>query len=192
MLVQRPYRRSVEKLDPRDRKTMLLAAVTGHLGPTVFRSTDGGRKWKEAERPPAFPKVENGDGPAVKRTFFLAPRQSMTYANTLFEAFRLSSGAGAVTIDATSAGSSAQLRVTSRTFTTGTVGTYGQSVPEVQPRQLEKTLYVTGIQSTAGYRTNIGLVNRGTAAADQSGIRERKAARAPVSSPSAVAVVGSR
>ena len=60
-------------LDPRDRKTMLLAAVTGHLGPTVFRSTDGGRKWKEAERPPAFPKVEGGDGPAVKRTFFLAP-----------------------------------------------------------------------------------------------------------------------
>ena len=100
----------------------------------------------------------------TERTFFLAPRQSMTYANTLFEAFRLSSGAGAVTIDATSAGSSAQLRVTSRTFTTGTIGTYGQSVPEVQPRQLEKTLYVTGIQSTAAYRTNIVLVNRGTAA----------------------------
>lgn len=99
----------------------------------------------------------------AEKTLYLAPRQSVTYANTLLEAFGLSSGAGAVTIDADSAGSSAQLRVTSRTFTTGSVGTYGQSVPEVQPRQLEKTLYVTGIQSTAGYRTNIGLVNRGDA-----------------------------
>jgi len=99
----------------------------------------------------------------AEKTLYLAPRQSVTYANTLFEAFGLSAGAGAVTIDANSAGSSAQLRVTSRTFTTGSVGTYGQSVPEVQPRQLEKTLYVTGIQSTSAYRTNIGLVNRGTA-----------------------------
>ena len=98
----------------------------------------------------------------AEKTFYLAPRQSVTYANALFEIFGLDSGAGAVTIDADSAGSSAQLRATSRTFTTGKVGTYGQSVPEVQPRQLQKTLYVTGIQSTDAYRTNIGLVNRGT------------------------------
>ena len=97
----------------------------------------------------------------AEKTLFLAPRQSVTYTNALFEAFGLSTGAGAVTIDANSAASSAQLRVTSRTFTTGSSGTYGQSVPEVQPRQLEKTLYVTGIQSTAAYRTNLGLVNRG-------------------------------
>ena len=59
-------------LDPRDGKTLLIAASTGHLGPTIFRSTDGGRNWKEAERPPAFPKVEGGDGPAVKHD--LLPR----------------------------------------------------------------------------------------------------------------------
>ena len=35
-------------LDPRDRRTLLAAAKTGHLGPTVFRSTDFGRTWKEA------------------------------------------------------------------------------------------------------------------------------------------------
>ena len=28
-------------LDPRDRRTILAAAKTGHLGPTVFRSTNG-------------------------------------------------------------------------------------------------------------------------------------------------------
>ncbi|HEX6084510.1 MAG TPA: PKD domain-containing protein [Thermoanaerobaculia bacterium] len=99
----------------------------------------------------------------AEKTLYLAPRQSVTYTNTLLEAFGLASGAGAVTIDANSAGSSAQLRVTSRTFTTGSLGTYGQSVPEVQPRQLEKTLYVTGIRNTSAYRTNLGLVNRGDA-----------------------------
>ena len=43
-------------LDPRDGRTLLAAAKTGHLGPTVFRSTDFGRSWKEAARPPAFPR----------------------------------------------------------------------------------------------------------------------------------------
>jgi photosystem II stability/assembly factor-like uncharacterized protein len=48
-------------LDPRDRRTLLAAARAGHLGPTVFRSTDHGRTWKEASRPPAFPKAPAGE-----------------------------------------------------------------------------------------------------------------------------------
>lgn len=47
-------------LDPRDGRTMLMAAVTGHLGPTVFRSTDKGKTWKEAAKPPAFKKASGG------------------------------------------------------------------------------------------------------------------------------------
>ncbi len=58
-------------LDPRDRRTLLAAAKTGHLGPTVFRSDDLGRTWKEAVRPPAFAKSENGR--AVDHTFWLTP-----------------------------------------------------------------------------------------------------------------------
>src|SRR5437763_492874 len=42
-------------LDPRDRRTLLAAVKTGHLGPTLFRSTNLGRTWQEAARPPAFP-----------------------------------------------------------------------------------------------------------------------------------------
>jgi len=38
------------RLDPRDRRTLLLAARTGHLVPTIFRSTDLGKSWKEASR----------------------------------------------------------------------------------------------------------------------------------------------
>ena len=61
-------------LDPRDRRTLLAAAKTGHLGPTVFRSTDLGGTWKEAARPPAFARAADGKpGRAVDHTFWLAP-----------------------------------------------------------------------------------------------------------------------
>jgi hypothetical protein len=61
-------------LDPRDGRTLLAAASTGHLGPTIFRSTDLGRTWKEATRPPAFPKVPEGEkGRVVNHTFWLTP-----------------------------------------------------------------------------------------------------------------------
>ena len=41
-------------LDPRDRgegRTMLMAAKTGHLGPTIFRSTDLGETWGQITTP---------------------------------------------------------------------------------------------------------------------------------------------
>jgi hypothetical protein len=61
-------------LDPRDGRTLLAAAKTGHLGPTVFRSTDLGRTWKEAVRPPAFPKAPDAaKGRVVNHTFWLTP-----------------------------------------------------------------------------------------------------------------------
>jgi photosystem II stability/assembly factor-like uncharacterized protein len=61
-------------LDPRDRRTMLMAARTGHLGPTVFRSTDAGKTWKEAKTPPAFPKAPEGQaGRVVDHVFWLTP-----------------------------------------------------------------------------------------------------------------------
>ncbi|MBI4425618.1 MAG: glycosyl hydrolase [Elusimicrobia bacterium] len=61
-------------LDPRDRKTIVLASRTGHLGPTVFHSRDQGRTWKEAARPPAFPKAPQGQkGRVVDHVFWLTP-----------------------------------------------------------------------------------------------------------------------
>jgi hypothetical protein len=74
-------------LDPRDGRTLLAAAKTGHLGPTVFRSTDRGRSWKEAARPPAFAKAANGEkGRTVDHTFWLTPgpadEPNLWYAGT--------------------------------------------------------------------------------------------------------------
>jgi hypothetical protein len=63
-------------LDPRDGRTLLAAAKTGHLGPTVFRSTDFGKTWKESGKPPAFAKPAEGSAvPArtVDHTFWLTP-----------------------------------------------------------------------------------------------------------------------
>lgn len=47
--------------DPREPRVLLMAAKTGHLGPTVYRSMDRGRTWKEAKLPPAFPKVSDAE-----------------------------------------------------------------------------------------------------------------------------------
>jgi hypothetical protein len=61
-------------LDPRDRRTMLMAASTGHLGPTVFRSSDFGETWQEVEHPPQFPKAPLGQrARAVDHVFWLTP-----------------------------------------------------------------------------------------------------------------------
>lgn len=74
-------------LDPRDRKTLLAASRTGHLGPTVFRSVDAGKTWKEATKPPAFPKAPQGQkGRVVDHTFWLtsghASEPDVWYAGT--------------------------------------------------------------------------------------------------------------
>ncbi len=52
---------------------MLAAARAGHLGPSVFRSTDAGKTWTEAKRPPAFPAKQGGGyGWTVNHVFWLA------------------------------------------------------------------------------------------------------------------------
>lgn len=60
--------------DPRNPSVRLMAAKTGHLGPTIFRSADAGATWKEATRPPAFPKSDDpATARAVSHTFWLSP-----------------------------------------------------------------------------------------------------------------------
>ena len=62
------------QLDPRDGRTLLAAAKTGHLGPTIFRSTNLGRTWKEARLPPAFAAPTGGlPARSVDHTFWLTP-----------------------------------------------------------------------------------------------------------------------
>jgi photosystem II stability/assembly factor-like uncharacterized protein len=61
-------------LDPRDRKALLMAVKTGHLGPTIRRSGNLGKTWTEAAKPPAFQKAPEGQkGRVVDHTFWLTP-----------------------------------------------------------------------------------------------------------------------
>jgi len=61
-------------LDPRDGRTALAAVRAGHLGPTVYRSEDGGRSWKESAKPPAFDKAASSEkGMSVSHVFWLTP-----------------------------------------------------------------------------------------------------------------------
>ncbi len=61
-------------LDPRDKRTMLIASKTGHLGPTIFRSLHMGRAWEEANKPPAFGAMPEEWGQrSVDYTFHLTP-----------------------------------------------------------------------------------------------------------------------
>lgn len=60
--------------DPRERSVLLCAARTGHLGPTIFRSENSGKTWKEASKPPAFDPPKDGQQlRTVNHTFWLTP-----------------------------------------------------------------------------------------------------------------------
>ncbi|HJV26568.1 MAG TPA: glycosyl hydrolase [Aromatoleum sp.] len=60
-------------LDPRDRKTLLMGTRPGHLGPSLFRSTDFGDTWQEATKPPAFAASDDPKAPSVDIVFWLTP-----------------------------------------------------------------------------------------------------------------------
>ena len=82
------------RVDPRDGKSLLMTSTGGHLGPTIYRSTNRGRTWKEAARPPRFAKAtrknpEDGKtsrGKSLRYNFWLEPghaeEQGTWYAGT--------------------------------------------------------------------------------------------------------------
>ncbi len=108
-----------------------------------------------------FVFVPGAGGSAQTRPLYLAPQQSVTYDNALLDIFGMPSGAGAIAVEATSPTTTPDIKITSRTFTTGTDGTYGQAVPNVPDAALQQTLFLTGLESDSNYRANVGLVNRG-------------------------------
>ncbi len=108
--------------------------------------------------------VPGSGGGLQTRSLFLSPKQSRTYANALLDIYGIGSGSGAIAIEARSSASTPRMKVNSRTFNDTGAGTYGQAVPAVNSDGLDQTQYVTGMQATADYRTNIGFVNRSSSA----------------------------
>ena len=86
-------------VDPRDGRTLLAAVRAGHLGPTVMRSSDFGKSWKEAASPPAFPKAPEGEkGESVAQVFWLTAghpkRPGRWYAGTTPQGLFVSNDGG--------------------------------------------------------------------------------------------------
>jgi PKD repeat protein len=142
------------------RSLVPAAAQTNGVGGSVWRTEltlfNGGSEPASGQ----FTFIPGGGAPVLTRSLFIGINQSITYANALNDLFGLSNGAGAIAIEASSATTTPAIRITSRTFTTGTAGTYGQSVPNVSTDDSSSTLLLTGLEADANFRTNIGLVNR--------------------------------
>ncbi len=142
------------------RSLVPAAAQTNGIGGSVWRTEltlfNGGSEPAGGQ----FTFIPGGGGQVLTRSLYLNANQSITYANALSDLFGLSTGSGAIAIEATSATSTPALRITSRTFTTGAAGTYGQSVPNVSDGDPSTTILLTGLEQDANFRTNIGLVNR--------------------------------
>ncbi|MEO8034139.1 MAG: PKD domain-containing protein [Acidobacteriota bacterium] len=104
--------------------------------------------------------LNSAGGPPPNSLIVLGSRQSVTYVNALLDIFGVASGAGAITVEATNPSGSPLLEVSSRTFTNGSTGTYGQSVPDVSAAALQSNLFLTGLESDSAFRSNLGLVNQ--------------------------------
>jgi PKD repeat protein len=104
-------------------------------------------------------------GRPATRTVTILPKATLTYDNALRDLFGVTSGAAALSIEATQQVGAPQLRVSSRTFTGSNGGTYGQYVPDCPDGTSAATAYVTGLVSNPSSRSNIGFVNDSQAAA---------------------------
>jgi PKD repeat protein len=142
------------------RSLVPAAAQTNGIGGSVWRTEltlfNGGSEAAAGQ----FTFIPGGGGAVLTRSLFINANQSITFANALSDLFGLSTGSGAIAIEASSATSTPAIRATSRTFTTGSAGTYGQSVPNVSDGEASTTLLLTGLEQDANFRTNLGLVNR--------------------------------
>jgi PKD repeat protein len=142
------------------RTLISAAAQTNGAGGSVWRTEltlfNAGNEGASVQ----FVFLPSAGGAVLARSTYVAPMQTLTYNNALLDIYGMSSGAGAITIEATSPTSTPSLKISSRTFTTGSSGTYGQAVPSVTSDALHMQQVLTGIESDAAYRTNIGLVNR--------------------------------
>lgn len=94
-----------------------------------------------------------------ERTISLGGGLTITYANALRDLFGVTNVGGAIAVEASNPLGLPNVKLSSRTFTTSTTGTYGQFVPAVDD-VLPATLYLVGLENSASFRTNVGVVNK--------------------------------
>jgi PKD repeat protein len=101
-------------------------------------------------------------GSEAVREIFLPAGSSQTWQNALRDLFALTSGSGGIRIESSDPLGAPFLIVSSRTFTGGFDGTFGQQVPADSDAGAVET-WLTGLESGTTFRTNLGFVNETTA-----------------------------
>ena len=97
---------------------------------------------------------------APQMTFTLAPRESRAFDDIVVSAFHAPNSAGGVEFD--HSGSSGQLVVTSRLFSTAPTPTVGMFIPGLDDSVAHPVTVLTSIRNRgagAGFRTNVGVFN---------------------------------
>ncbi len=98
---------------------------------------------------------------APQSTFTLGPRESRAFDDMVVSAFNTPDSAGGVEFD--HPGSSGQLVVTSRLFSTSPTPTVGMFIPGLDNSDAHPTTVLTSIRNHGpgdGFRTNVGVFNR--------------------------------
>jgi PKD repeat protein len=103
-------------------------------------------------------------GSPLRKSVLIGAGTSLNFENALSDLYDLLDGSGAVTIEASGSGTPG-LRISSRTFTTGAHGTFGQAVPALPAQPLPRA-FLPGLEWSADFRTNIGFVNHGSSPAE--------------------------
>lgn len=96
-------------------------------------------------------------------SFSLAAGETKTYSNVLSDLFSVTNAGGALAIEATNTSNDPLVNISTRTFTTSPNGSYGQFVPDTT-QKTGTSLFLTGLQSNAEFRTNLGFVNSSVSA----------------------------
>ena len=102
--------------------------------------------------------LPHAGGDRLTRSLTIDAGAVATFENALPELFGVTAGTGAIEISTPALLEPDTIQISSRTFTGHDSGSYGLSVPEVLPSAA--VTYITGIESSLTFRTNIGLVNR--------------------------------
>ena len=99
--------------------------------------------------------LRNGDGVATASRSFTVASGHLLELDDVVGLMGSGQLSGSIGVQMTSG---EKPEMTSRTFTSGTDGTYGQSIPLEMP-QRPGTIYLTGIRGAPGYRTDFGITS---------------------------------
>ena len=143
---------------------------TGGSG-TFSVTTDSGCGWSASSTQSWLQITAGGSGSGSGTVTFMAQANPTEYSRT--GAINIAGQTVYVTQEAPSSQSEAMPLVAARTYSSSDTGTFGQNIPAMASSQalaVGTAAYIPGVvasdpQATSGFRTNLGLINSGTAQA---------------------------